>query len=169
MNRKGFTLIELLAVIVIMALVLLIAVPSSIDAYKKSRLKAEDTFTKRLSQVVDSYTSLYSDELSFNNYGTNFTKPDQNGEVTVNISHITINTLINKNLISLSDYINPYNKENTCNINADVEIYKDSDLVYCHRIKANSIDCLTEDYINEYLNGNDNSYVVDTCVWENIR
>ena len=166
MNRKGFTLVELLAVIVIMALVLVIAIPSSIDAYKKSRLKVEDTFIKRLSQVVDSYVPIYSDELSFSSYGTIFNKLDQEKKVTVSISHVTVNTLINKNLISFSDYINPNNKDNTCNINADIEIYKDSDFVYCHKIKANSLNCITGDYINEYLDGNSNSYIVDTCVWK---
>ena len=35
MNKRGFTLIELLAVIVLMAIVLVIAIPTSIDAYKE--------------------------------------------------------------------------------------------------------------------------------------
>ena len=166
MNRKGFTLTELLAVIVIMSLVLVIAIPNSIDAYKKSRLKAEYTFVKRLSQIVDSYTSLYSDELSFSSYGREFYKPDQEKKVTVGITNITANTLINKNLISSGDYINPNNKDKECSTNAQIEIYKDSDFVYCHKIKASSLNCITGDYINEYLDRDNNSYIVDTCVWK---
>ena len=49
MNKKGFTLVELLAVIVIVALVLAITIPTSIVAYKNSKLRTEDVFVKRLS------------------------------------------------------------------------------------------------------------------------
>jgi len=171
MNRKGFTLIELLAVIVIMSIVLIIAIPSSIDAYKKSRLKAEDVFVKRLSEQVDSYITLNVDKLRFNsNVGTKI-KPDSNSrEVTVYQDTIIVQDLINEKLISKSDYINPNNKKQECNINAQIKIYKDSDLVYCHKIEALSLDCLTDDYIEfiEEQHGgisNGNPFVVDTCVW----
>lgn len=166
MNRKGFTLIELLAVIVIMAIVLVIAIPSSIDGYKKSKLKAEEVFVKRLSEQVDSYTSLNSDELSFNtNIGTKIKPDTDRREVTVYQDTITIEDLINDKLIRKSDYINPNNKKEECNVNAEIEIYKDSDFVYCHRIKASSLNCITDEFINEYLEENSESYIVDTCVW----
>ena len=166
MNRKGFTLIELLAVIVIMSIVLVISIPTSIDAYKKSRLKAEDVFTKRLSEQVDSYTTLNVDELSFSTkVGTKIKNDRENREVIVYKENITIQDLINQELITKGDYINPNNKRQECNVNATIEIYKDSDSVYCHKIKASSLDCITEDYINEYLNGNSESFIVDTCVW----
>lgn len=166
MNRKGFTLIELLAVIVIMSIVLVISIPTSIDAYKKSRLKAEDVFTKRLSEQVDSYTTLNVDELSFSTkVGTKIKNDRENREVIVYKENITIQDLINQELITKGDYINPNNKRQECNVNATIEIYKDSDSVYCHKIKASSLDCITEDYINEYLNGNSEAFIVDTCVW----
>lgn len=172
MNRRGFTLIELLAVIVIMALVLVIAIPSSIDAYKKSRLKTEEIFVKRLSEQVDSYTSLNIDELSFNtSIGTKIKTDSENREVTVYQDIITVQNLIEEKLIKNSDYINPNNKNQKCNVNAEIEIYKDSDFVYCHKIKALSLGCLTDDYIeNVESEKNDdisdgNPYVVDTCVW----
>ena len=171
MNRKGFTLIELLAVIVIMSIVLVIAIPSSIDAYKKSRLKAEDVFVKRLSEQVDSYTSLNTDELSFRNIGPKIKVDSEKREVTVYKESITVQDLIDEKLISESDYINPNNKNQECDVNAEIEVYKDSDFVYCHKIKASSLGCLTDDYI-EYVESkkNDdisdgNPYVVDTCVW----
>ncbi len=173
MNRKGFTLIELLAVIVIMAIVLVIAIPSSIDGYKKSKLKAEEVFVKRLSEQVDSYTSLNSDELSFNtNIGTKIKPDTDRREVTVYQDIITVQNLIEEKLIKNSDYINPNNKNEECNVNAEIEVYKDSDFVYCHKIKALSLGCLTDDYIeNVESEKNDdisdgNPYVVDTCVWE---
>lgn len=166
MNRRGFTLIELLAVIAIMAIVLVIAIPSSIDAYKKSRLKAEEVFAKRLSEQVDSYTSLNTEELNFNtNIGTKIKPDTDRREVTVYQDTITIENLINNKLIRKSDYINPNNKNEECNVNAEIEVYKDSDFVYCHRIKAASLNCITDEFINEYLEGNPESYIVDTCVW----
>ena len=167
MNRKGFTLIELLAVIVILVVVLVIAVPSSIDAYKKSRLKVEDTFVKKVSGVIDSYVTLNSEELSFSSYqnGRQYTKPGQDSKVTVGIVNIEVEDLIEENLISQSDYINPNNKDTSCNINANIEIYKDSDFVYCYKVKASSLNCLTANYINEYLGVARDPYAIDTCVW----
>ncbi|UKI27031.1 MAG: prepilin-type N-terminal cleavage/methylation domain-containing protein [Bacilli bacterium] len=39
MNKKGFTLIELIAVIILLSLILVIAVPNLIDTYRQSKLK----------------------------------------------------------------------------------------------------------------------------------
>lgn len=166
MNKRGFTLIELLAVIVLMAIVLVIAIPTSIDAYKKSKLKAEDVFSKKLSEIVDSYITLNTDDITFTQYGQKRKTDTENRVVTVYKSTITVQNLINDGLINNSDYINPNNKNTQCNVNAEIEIYKDSDFVYCHKIKASSFECITDDYINEYLDGNSNSYIIDTCVWE---
>ena len=50
MNKKGFTLIELLAVIIILGVLLLIAVPSVSRYIKKSKL---DAYSNSLSSFVD--------------------------------------------------------------------------------------------------------------------
>mgnify|MGYP002460826742 FL=1 len=42
MNRKGFTLIELLAVIILVALIGVLVIPSVIDTAKKTKQKAYD-------------------------------------------------------------------------------------------------------------------------------
>ena len=169
MNRKGFTLIELLAVIVVMAVVLVLAFSAGLDSYKEGKLKAEDAFVKRLSNVIDSYVTLNSDKLSFTSYqnGAEYTKPNQNQteKVTVSVAYITVNDLIGDKIIKKSDYINPSNKETNCNINAQIEVYKDSDFVYCHKIKASSLGCITPEYIEKYLDNNSNSYIIDTCIW----
>ena len=168
MNKKGFTLIELLAVIVILALVMVVTIPNSIDSYKHSRLKAEEAFVKRLSQVVDEYVSLNIETMSFRSYrsGEEFTKPNQAKKVKVSSTNITVSNLINEDLISTSDYINPNNKSKSCSTDAQIEIYRDSGFVYCHKIKASSLDCITSEYIHKFLEDNSESYIVDTCIWE---
>ena len=65
MNRKGFTLIELLAVIVVLALILVITFPNLTNVFKNSKLKNEQIFVDRLSQTIDSYVSLNSDQITF--------------------------------------------------------------------------------------------------------
>lgn len=190
MNRKGFTLIELLAVIIVLALVLTLTIPTSINAYKKAKLKTEAVFVSRISGVVDEYISLASQELLKNDEKLSFTqeegkykKPDTGiglGEDWANYkvykATITVDNLIDNELLFEAKYINPNNKNysytddkgithNTCKINAKIEIYKDSDAVYCHKIQASELGCLTDDYINEYLDGDNNAYAVNTCVW----
>ena len=165
MNKRGFTLVELLAVIVIMAIILTIAIPSSIDAYKKSKLKAEYSFVKRLSEAVDNYTTLNTDKITFTQYGQK-TKIDTDNIVTVYKGTISTRNLVGEELLNIKDYINPNNKDTPCNKYAEMEIYKDSDFVYRHKIKVSSLSCITNDYINEYLDGNNNSYIIDTCVWK---
>ena len=201
MNRKGFTLIELLAVIIVLALVLTITIPTSINAYKKAKLKTEAVFVSRISGVVDEYISLASQELlkndkklSFKQEDGKYKKPDTGiglGEDWTNYkvykATITVNNLIDNELLFEAKYINPNNKNysytddkgthNTCKTNAEIEIYKDSDAVYCHKIRFDSFGCLTDDYKKlimeeEHLALEDedftnyNPYVVDTCVWE---
>lgn len=170
MNKRGFTLIELLAVIVIMALVLVIAIPTSLNAYKKTKLKAEEGFINRLSESIDSYVSLSTmdNNIHFSNYGRRY-KNDAGSTIEVNVYKgiISFNSIFNENIISQSDFINPNNKEVECSKNSEIiEVYKDSDSVFCHKIKASSLLCLSSDYINTYLNGDSNSYVIDTCMWK---
>ena len=160
MNRKGFTLIELLAVIVLLGLVLVFTVPNIIDTYKNSKLKTEKVFVDKLSDVIDGHIKLNSSDLYFTQDGT-ANKEDVQGTVTIYKDIITINEIIEGNLISESDYINAGNKDVKCNINAEIEVYKDSDYVYCHKVKKESLACLTKEY-KDSITGN---YVIDTCVW----
>lgn len=163
MNRKGFTLIEVLAVIVILGIILVIAAPSLLNAYRDSKLKSEEIFITRLSQSIDSYIKLNSSDISFSSNGT-ATKTEEGTSYSVNIykGKKTINDIITDNLISLEDYINPGNKDVSCSTNADIEVYRDSDYVYCHKVKKDSLGCLTDEYINSITG----DYVIDTCIWE---
>lgn len=165
MNRKGFTLIELLAVIVILGIILVIAVPSLANVYKDSKLKTEEIFVGRLSESIDSYVKLNSGYIAFSTDGT-ATKEEEGETYTVNISKgtISVQDIINDNIISSEDYINPGNKEVSCSTTAEIEVYKDSDYVYCYKVKKDSLDCLT----GEYKSSSTGDYAIDTCIWEKV-
>jgi len=166
MNRKGFTLIELIAVILILSIILVIAAPNISNVYKNSKLKSEKIFVDRLSSIIDSYVKLNSGEIGFTNYGT-ANKDEEGSSYTVNISKgtITIQDIIDDNLLTKEDYVNAGNKEVSCNKEAEIEVYRDSDFVYCHKVKKESLGCLTEDY-NNSTEGN---YAIDTCIWEEVK
>ena len=161
MNRKGFTMIELLAVIVVLGIVLVITFPNMTDVFKSS--KSEEAFVERISQSIDSYVTLNSSSIEFS--------PDEQAKkyyggsdhsVNVYKKTITMNTIIGSNIITGKDYKNPGNENVECNVNAEIEVYRDSDYVYCHKIKKDSLGCLTD----EYKNTIDSDYIVDTCTWE---
>lgn len=162
MNRKGFTLIELIAVIVILGIILVVSAPSISNVYKESKLKSEEIFVERLSQSIDSYIKLNSDEIAFTSDGA-ANKEEEGSTYQVNIwkAAITVQNVIDDKLISEEDYVNPGNKETKCTVNAEIEVYKDSDYVYCHKIKKDSLGCLSDEYKNSITG----EYVIDTCVW----
>lgn len=162
MNRKGFTLIELIAVIVILGIILVVSAPSISNVYKESKLKSEEIFVERLSQSIDSYIKLNSDEIAFTSDGA-ANKEEDGSTYQVNIwkAAITVQNVIDDKLISEEDYVNPGNKETKCTVNAEIEVYKDSDYVYCHKIKKDSLGCLSDEYKNSITG----EYVIDTCVW----
>ena len=166
MNKKGFTLIELLAVIVVLGLVLLISVPIISDAYTKSKIKSEEVFVDRLTQAIDSYVKLNSDTMSFSCKSDRCEgRKTENGkeyDITYQKGVITINDIIKDGILTQKDFVNAGNKKTTCNTAAEVEVYKDSDFVYCYKIKTNSLNCLTDAYRETV----DREYAIDTCVWK---
>lgn len=191
-NRKGFTLIELIAVIVILSIILIVAVPNLIETYKQSKLKSEGMFVKQLTKSIESYVSLYGSEMSFTEESGTYYKQktikakescqvDRN-EVKVYKSETTIQDIIDSNIIEESEYRNPGNKDTKCNPDAKIEIYRDSDYVYCFKIKKDAMECLTQEYKNsikettcETLDNscnctktieNTTDYVIDTCIWK---
>ena len=165
MNRKGFTLIELLGVIIVLGIVLLLAMPLISNAYKNSKLKSEEIFIERLSDIIDSYVKLNSTNISFTSDGT----ATKEGETsTVNIykgkkdnRNVTIEDIINDNLLRESDYVNAGNKDTLCKKGAEIEVYRDSDYVYCYKVNKNSLGCLTDEYKDKIAG----EYAIDTCVW----
>ena len=166
MNRKGFTLIELLAVIVVLGLVLLISVPIISDAYTKSKIKSEEVFVDRLTQAIDSYVKLNSDTMSFSCESDRCEgRKTENGkeyDITYQKGVITINDIINDGILTQKDFVNAGNKDATCNTTAEVEVYKDSDFVYCYKVHKDSLGCLTKEY-KSTIKGD---YAIDTCEWK---
>ena len=161
MNRKGFTLIELLAVIVVLGLVVLISVPIISDAYTKSKIKSEEVFVDRLTQAIDSYVKLNGIEYQSTGNGRK-TENGKEYDITYQKGVITINDIIKDGILTQKDFVNAGNKEISCNTAAEVEVYKDSDFVYCYKMKKNSLNCLTDAYKDKI-----GDYAIDTCVWSN--
>ena len=169
MNRKGFTLIELLAVIVVLGLVVLISVPIISDAYTKSKIKSEEVFVDRLTQAIDSYVKLNSDTISFSCKsgsckGTKTVDKEKTYNITYQMGTIRIEDIIDDGILTQKDFVNAgnkdtSNKDTTCNNDAEVEVYKDSDFVYCYKMEINSLNCLTDAYKKN------KKYAIDTCVW----
>lgn len=166
MNRKGFTLIELLAVIVVLGLVVLISVPIISDAYTKSKIKSEEVFVDRLTQAIDSYVKLNSDTISFSCKidkceGTKTVNEKDTYNITYQMGIITINDIINDGILTQKDFVNAgnNNKNVSCDPNAEAEVYKDSDFVYCYKVEINSLNCLTDAYKKN------KKYAIDTCEW----
>lgn len=159
MNRKGFTLIELIAVIVILGIILVVAVPNLLSVYDDSKLKTEELFLNNLSKGIDSYVSLNTDKLNFNFTSFHAIKEEQKETVEVYKATITVQDIINDGLIKEEDYRNAGNKDQTCRSSGEIEVYRDSDYVYCHKVVKEALGCLTDKYEN-------GDYVIDTCIWK---
>lgn len=84
-NKKGFTLVELLAVIVVLAIIILIAMPSVMSAMDKARRNALIT---EATEIVKIATTAYADD----SMGTGITK------VCYNLKYLADNGYLDKNL-----------------------------------------------------------------------
>ncbi len=173
LNKKGFTLIELIAVIVILSIILVFVVPNLLDTYKRSKLKTEKAFVDQLSKGIESYITLYSNEMSFSKVDGNFVKEITDNrsdkpsyDVNVYKVDIKVKDIIKNNIIEASEYRNPGNREATCSQDAIIYIYRDSDFVYCFKMPP--MDCLTDDFKSEEGYVKD-GYVLDTCIWKKIE
>ncbi len=62
MNKRGFTLIELLAVLSVMAIILLVAVPSINNQLKKLKQNSYDQFKDDIFLATESYISSAADD-----------------------------------------------------------------------------------------------------------
>lgn len=99
MNKKGFTLIELLAVIVVLGVVLLLAMPSILDSINASRDSSYKILIGNIKTAAETYYQEceYGDLSDKNKYGDYACAIDNN---TINI---TIEDLANTGFLKVND------------------------------------------------------------------
>ena len=109
MNKKGFTLIELLAVIILVALIGVLVMPTVIDTTNQTKQKSYDILIKN---IVTSAQTYYEEceygNLSNEKYGTYACKINNN---TVTI---TLGTLANTGFLPVKD-VDSNNKKKVLN------------------------------------------------------
>lgn len=156
LSNKGFTLVELLATIVILGILSGVTIVSVTSYYKKSQEKAETAFIKQLENYIEDYISQYGSKLKIDtingeNKNKCYIKIEENTQEEV-CNTITLYPIINdpnitdiNNNITNKDLINPATKEKCTDDNVKIEIFKDTDYVYCFTIEAsNQPSCISD-------------------------
>lgn len=123
-NNKGFTLVELMAVIVVLALIITIAVPSAISISHKIKLKM---YATKVDMIIDSAKL----------YGQDNPSSLKSNENACSSSDLTVQTLIDTGYIKKDDIDNgkvlnpidnsPMNTYTLC-------VYKKNNRVYAKTI-----------------------------------
>jgi len=151
MNNKGFTLVELLATIVILGIISTVTIVTVTEYYQRSKEKAEEAFYKQLEGYVYDYITLSGSKLAYVNSGyTNLQKCYKDGEdeICENTTlkkasdNFQLGTLI-ESVVS-KDVLNPKTDVKCTDSNTTLNIYRDSDYVYCFSIKPNGNSCISE-------------------------
>lgn len=105
MNKKGFTLIELLAVIILVALIGILVMPTVINTTNQTKQKSYDILIKNI--VTSAQT--YYEECEYGNLSN-----EKYGSYACNIKNntitITLGTLANTGFLSVKD-VNSSNKK----------------------------------------------------------
>lgn len=192
LNNKGFTLIEILMTVVILGIIMAIAIPFGISYFSAAKIKTETIFVNKLNKLIDDYITLENNnfEVSSTSLATfkkckldvkaaKKEKNEVNCEENHNIYKVTVDgndkipfeVLINSNLITEGDFINPYESKR-CSMNKDehnyLEIFKDDDSVFYFRYK---LDCISHN--NNKAKNEDETYIencnTDKCfVYNNV-
>ena len=126
MNRKGFTFIELLAVIVLISVVLVIAVPSIRYADKKFHEKAYKTKTELILNAAKEYGDDFKEVIMYSTNGLVYT--DQQTGSTYPAVTVTVRDLLNNGYITKdndlrrADILDPRDDSSMLNISLTVYI-----------------------------------------------
>ncbi len=140
-KNKGFTLIELLAVIVILAIIGLIAIPTAIDSINNSKEKLYKEQVKRILDAADSW-AVDNDNLLPSN------KVD-GGAITIDIKRLQ-----HAGLLKMDDVKNPlHSKEN---MDARIVIYYED--AYKQYVSG-----YCENYNNLYYSESEFSTISEKC------
>ena len=149
MNQKGFTLVELLAVIVLLGIVASITIAVSVSSFQKSKEKTEEIFKANMIKAVEMY--IPQANLKFETTSISYKKYDETEDkcsgdscnVDVYSDKFNFNKIITDGIITEKEVKNPNKEKATCyNDNTVVNVYRDSDKVYCFTLK---LDCLNEE------------------------
>lgn len=137
MNRKGFTLIELLAVIILVALIGVLVIPSVIDTAKQTKQKAYDILIENIGTAAKTYFEEceYGDLNNEEKYGSYAcTINDSSIETTLgtlaNLGFLPTKDTETKNGKTLKVVKDPRNQDNDmsdCQIKVTKETTEDTD------------------------------------------
>lgn len=93
MNRKGFTLVELLAVIVLIAVITLITIPSIKYASKRIQQKNYETKVKLIKAAAEEYGDDYKEIILYSSTNT-YTNPSDGQtypSMTIHVNDLLLN------------------------------------------------------------------------------
>ena len=155
MNNKGFTLVELLAVLVIIAVLGGIATYGVTRSLSISKEKTEDVFIKKLSDAIESYIELNSNNFKkVANSDVDFIKKKLTNEtITVTAYEVqptegilSFSDIKNEGLVDKGNFTNPKSKkecftDDDTNDDTNIIVYKDSDYVYYYYVDLSNSDC----------------------------
>lgn len=157
MDNKGFTLVELLATVVVLGLVMGITAHSVLGVIEKSKDKSEKIFVDKLENSIDAYISstrtsntleidsnaneIYYEKCKlYNDDGTCIN--DGSYESTAyTMKSFPLSKISDSNLIQNKDITNPKNKK-ACDLSlVNVNLYRDSDMVYYYYANLKDLGC----------------------------
>lgn len=139
MNRKGFTLIELLAVIILIAIIAVLIIPSVLNSVEKSK---ETSYNILIKNIITASESYYQEceygDLSDSKYGSYACK--------INGSEIntTLGALANTGVLKVNDLneekkiINPKTDEDISECNIIIEKIKGANGKVTYKVKGNT-------------------------------
>ena len=173
MNNKGFTLIELLAVIIVLAIVSSITIMAVNGSYSNAKVKSERVFINNVTKAVEAYidenmTSGWGDENVgyYEKYDIDKNECDDSNtycDVSVRRKSFPFQKVIDSGYLKKDEVVNPNNDNSCYDDSTMVEVYRDSDYVYCFMVK---LGCLGKQKTNSSDGTEtDNFYVgvINTC------
>lgn len=151
MDNKGFTLIELLAVIIVLAIVSSITIMAVNGSYSNAKVKSERVFINNVTKAVEAYIDEANGKFNWNNTGR-YVKydreknecTDDDGDCSVRVfkSEFELTKVIDSGYLKEDEIVNPNNDNSCYDDSTMVEVYKDSDYVYCFTV---ALGCLDKD------------------------
>ena len=157
MDNKGFTLVELLATVVVLGLVMGITAHSVLGIIEKSKDKSEKIFVDKLENSIDAYISdaRTKNQLQIATDSRNIKYQkcklyEVNGtcinggsyeSTAYTMKSFPLSKISDSNLIQNKDIINPKNKKECDLNNVNVDLYRDSDMVYYYYADLSKLNC----------------------------